>query len=68
MVAITRIAEHATLVVDSARGLERSVAGNPGDKTSAIEAVNSPVVRKPPEREPDITSSLGQTKQRDFER
>jgi conjugative relaxase-like TrwC/TraI family protein len=51
LVAITRIAEHATLVVDSARGLERSVAGNAGDKTSAIEAVSSPVVRKPPERD-----------------
>ncbi|TPE58562.1 conjugative relaxase [Sandaracinobacter neustonicus] len=68
LVAITRIAEHATLVVDSARGLERSVAGNAGDKTSAIEAVNSTVLRKSPEREPDITSSLGQTRQRDVER
>ncbi len=68
LVAITRIAEHATLVVDSARGLERSVAGNAGDKTSAIEVANSSVVRKPPERDITLEPAAARTIERDIGR
>lgn len=41
LVAVTRIAENATLVVDNAQQVERDVAHNPGGKTSAIEATQS---------------------------
>lgn len=37
LVAVTRIADQATLVVDSGRDLERAVTRNPGEKTSAME-------------------------------
>jgi hypothetical protein len=41
LVAVTRIADNATLVVDNAKKVERDVAHNPGDKTSAVEATQS---------------------------
>ncbi len=41
LVAVTRIAENATLVVDNAQQVERDVAHNPGGKTSAIEATQN---------------------------
>jgi conjugative relaxase-like TrwC/TraI family protein len=41
LVAVTRIAENATLVVDNAQKVERDVAHNPGEKTSAVEAAQS---------------------------
>lgn len=37
LVALTRIADQATLVVDSGRDLERAVMRNPGEKTSAMD-------------------------------
>ncbi len=37
LVAVTRIADKATLVVDSGRDLERTVLRNPGDKTAALD-------------------------------
>lgn len=37
LVAVTRIADKATLVVDSGRDLERAVQRNPGEKTAALE-------------------------------
>ena len=36
LVAMTRIADKATLIVDSGRSLERAVVRNPGTKTSAL--------------------------------
>jgi conjugative relaxase-like TrwC/TraI family protein len=47
LVAVTRIAENATLIVDNAAKVERDVANNPGDKTSAIEATQSPPAPEP---------------------
>lgn len=41
LVAVTRIADHATLVVDNARKIERDIKLNIGDKTSALETVAS---------------------------
>lgn len=41
LVAMTRIADQATLVVDSGRNLERAVARNPGGKTSGLEVAKS---------------------------
>jgi acylphosphatase len=41
LVAVTRIAENATLVVDNVQQVERDVAHNPGGKTSAIEATQN---------------------------
>lgn len=37
LVAVTRIADRATLIVDSGRDLERAVQRNPGEKTAALE-------------------------------
>lgn len=37
LVATTRIAEHATLIVDNVAALERDVTHNSGEKTSALE-------------------------------
>lgn len=45
LVAMTRIAERATLIVDSGRNLERAVMRNPGTKTSALD-VAKPVPEK----------------------
>ena len=39
LVAMTRIADRATLVVDSAPDLERAVLGNSGAKTAALEVI-----------------------------
>lgn len=39
LVALTRIADKATLVVDDGRKVERGVTRNPGDKTSALDIV-----------------------------
>lgn len=41
LVAVTRIADRATLVVDNVKALERDVTRNPGGKTSAIETMNA---------------------------
>ena len=41
LVALTRIADRATLVVDSAPRLERAVTRTPGDKTSALETTGA---------------------------
>ncbi len=41
LVAVSRIAERATLVVDNVAALERDVARTPGGKTSAIETAKS---------------------------
>ncbi|WP_298273809.1 MULTISPECIES: MobF family relaxase [Alphaproteobacteria] len=48
LVAVTRIADQATLVVDSGRDLERAVMRNPGEKTSAMDvgrAMSEPASR-----------------------
>lgn len=48
LVAVTRIADQATLVVDSGRALERAVLRNPGEKTSAMDvgrAMSEPTTR-----------------------
>lgn len=37
LVSMTRIADQATLIVDSGHGLERAVVRNPGTKTSALD-------------------------------
>jgi ATP-dependent exoDNAse (exonuclease V) alpha subunit len=42
LIAVTRIAGKATLVVDSGRDLERAVQRNPGKKAAVLE-VNAPV-------------------------
>jgi hypothetical protein len=53
LVAVTRIAEHATLVVDNVQSLERDIMRREGEKTSAIETVKPqlPDRTKLPERE-----------------
>lgn len=58
LVAVTRIADNATLVVDNAQKVERDVAHNPGGKTSAVEATQSPAV--PPAPEPSRDFGTGQ--------
>jgi ATP-dependent exoDNAse (exonuclease V) alpha subunit len=48
LVAVTRVADQATLVVDSGRDLERAVMRNPGEKTSAMDvgrAMPAPAAR-----------------------
>lgn len=67
LVAVTRIAEHATLVVDSAKVVERSVARNAGSKTSAHEASNKGRFEHE-EREPLLERGHGGGRGRDFER
>lgn len=63
LVAVTRIAEHATLVVDNVQSLERDIVRRAGEKASALETVkepsqdNSPKMPSPaPER--DISLEL----------
>jgi conjugative relaxase-like TrwC/TraI family protein len=53
LVAVTRIAERAVLVVDNVKGLERDIMRREGEKTSAIETVEQPSQDRPnvPERE-----------------
>ena len=41
LVAMTRIADKATLVVDDGRKLERAVRRNPGEKTSALDMLRT---------------------------
>jgi ATP-dependent exoDNAse (exonuclease V) alpha subunit len=61
LVAVTRIAENATLVVDNAEKVERDVAHNPGCKTSAIEATQSPAAPPiEPPAEPNRDFGTGQ--------
>lgn len=60
LVAVTRIADRATLVVDNVKGLERDVTRNPGGKTSAIAAEKElKLERKDPE--------LSRTLSRDYD-
>jgi conjugative relaxase-like TrwC/TraI family protein len=57
LVAVTRIAEHATLVVDNVKSLERDIARRAGEKASALETVKEPtkaerdLANRLPERE-----------------
>jgi conjugative relaxase-like TrwC/TraI family protein len=55
LVAVTRIADNATLVVDNVQKVERDVAHNPGDKTSAVEATQS----QPTPSEPEPSRDFG---------
>jgi len=62
LVAMTRIADQATLIVDSGRNLERAVARNPGAKTSALD-----VAKPVPEKYLSLDgSSGGRERSRDF--
>jgi conjugative relaxase-like TrwC/TraI family protein len=59
LVAVTRIADRATLVVDNVQSLERDISRRTGDKTSAMEAAGKgkatqPTVRQPPQKERDM--------------
>lgn len=62
LVAMTRIADRATLIVDSGRNLERAVACNPGAKTSALD-----VAKPVPEKHLSLDGpSGGRERSRDF--
>jgi len=60
LVAVTRIADSATLVVDNVKALERDVTRNMGGKTSAIETAESkPKLQLPvPEKVLDLDFGL----------
>ena len=60
LVAVTRIADSATLVVDNVKALERDVTRNIGGKTSAIETAQSkPAIQLPvPEKTLDFDFGL----------
>lgn len=60
LVAVTRIADSATLVVDNVKALERDVTRNIGGKTSAIETAQSkPTIQLPvPEKSLDFDFGL----------
>lgn len=60
LVAVTRIADSATLVVDNVKALERDVTRNIGGKTSAIEVAQSkPTIQLPvPEKTLDFDLGL----------
>jgi conjugative relaxase-like TrwC/TraI family protein len=60
LVAVTRIADNATLVVDNAQKVERDVAHNPGDKTSAVEATQLPATPSAPEPSRDFGTGQDQ--------
>ncbi len=60
LVAVTRIAENATLVVDNAQRVERDVAHNSGGKTSAIEAIQPMSPAAAPPSEPSRDFGTGQ--------
>jgi conjugative relaxase-like TrwC/TraI family protein len=60
LVAVTRIADNATLVVDNAQKVERDVAHNPGGKTSAVEATQSPATQTAPEPSRDFGTGQDQ--------
>ncbi len=71
LVAVTRIAERATLVVDNVKSLERDIMRREGEKTSAIETVKPPspdrasvpererVLERMPEREISLDMDMG---------
>jgi hypothetical protein len=62
LVAMTRIADRATLIVDSGRNLERAVIRNPGTKTSALD-----VAKPVPEKNLSLDGpSGGKERSRDF--
>lgn len=65
LVAMTRIAEKVTLVVDKADGLERTIMRNPGGKSSAIETAQTATKLQLPLPEKAITLDEPQTRQRD---
>jgi ATP-dependent exoDNAse (exonuclease V) alpha subunit len=60
LVAVTRIADRATLVVDNVQNLQRDITRRSGDKTSAMETAGDkgkatkPTVRQPPQKERDM--------------
>lgn len=60
LVALTRIADKATLVVDDGRRVERGVTRNPGDKTSALDVLarsqKGSTIRLPDARSPIDTA------------
>ena len=60
LVAVTRIAERATLVVDNVKSLERDIARHAGEKASALEAVKPASQDRPqvPEREREISHDM----------
>ena len=59
LVAATRFAGDAVLIVDYAHTIERDVARNPGDKTSAIEIARGQAVENEPDkRDPRMTDEL----------
>ena len=62
LVALTRIADKATLVVDDGRKLERGVMRNPGEKTSALDLVGQS--RAEAIRLPDVRSPIDQAIER----
>lgn len=63
LVTMTRIADRATLIVDSGRNLERAVARNPGAKTSAFG-----IARPVPEKHLSLDGPLGgKERSRDFD-
>lgn len=76
----TRARDKVELVTDALDKIERRAMGQTGEKTSAIEIVEpakaanvikptNPLPRpKVPQRELDITQSLGRSRERDFER
>jgi len=51
LVAVTRIADGATLIIDSGRDLERAVQRNPGEKTAALEVAALPLPERSLSRE-----------------
>jgi ATP-dependent exoDNAse (exonuclease V) alpha subunit len=63
LVAMTRIADQATLIVDSGRNLERAVVRNPGAKTSALD-----VAKRLPDKHLSLDEpSDGKSRSRDFD-
>lgn len=59
LVAVTRIAERATLVVDHVAALERDIQRRTGDKSSALETAgkkwNATEPRQPPQKQRDMS-------------
>ena len=61
LVALTRIADRATLVVDDGRKLERGVTRNSGDKTSALDVIErgqAPNAIRVPELHPAMSGAV----------
>lgn len=63
LVAMTRIADQATLIVDSGNSLDRTVVRNPGTKTSALDVAVALPSKKLSLDEP----SSGKGRSRDFD-